>query len=1700
MYSQNENASVVADFQTWKRLNNPIKKGQHSYKIIYQNESGFYQHLSVFDVSQTINPQYELYQWKMNEQRLEMLSMQLFQHPDFSQGVRQYYKMMNTHFDVDVVCGVADYLLSNKLKQNFHSENYEYLHSLIQNVETKDLTDTLNFVFEQNKGIISRVYQIQQELERMKDYEQRIDVFGNHAINSRRSEPDKISNVTKTETARTQEEVPGGIRRNDGFTASDSMGVRTVLRGGRDATLPSEEQYETRRPSIDAERTHASEVHAKAHANRTHGNDDVGGHYRVSDERSGEDERLGRRSETGNRESGDSEIRGGTQSNAELHGELSDSHVGEIDGTRTSESGVHARESDLHTADLSSERNLTDGRRATNRITQEKPIDSESSIIQTVTRTTSNTESIVSNIQADVDQSSTPAFSFTQNQLKEIAIEELQTNQVIVRQEIPYRVGEITDRGSVQIIGLTNLEDGKESKWYYFPAELVPIYVLDESVISEHMQEAAIIADDETFEAVKQTENTNDLSVYENGNFDDLQLEQIKEGLSRGLDVTIFADPKYDAGQMREIALGLEDGLDISAYADTKYNYGQMRHIRMGLKSGLDVSIYADTKFSAPQMGEIKQGLMFDLDVSQYANPSMDYREMNKIREELQQQAYLERANSLSEEAKHDSVEDTLSDLDGYIRLKPTEFYKGLDVVIDDETYQILDFEDHGNGIGTLSVRTSTSTTSFYESLERLEVYAKEEDLQRFAGKEREQEVLESNESVVETEESPISEERQHPTSTEQIELSPEQFYEGMKVTYQSEEYTIQSFENYGNGLGKLSLASDEKNATLFNSLKYMNGVFATNEEVAKFESQYQKDEFDGQTQSPEHSSFSMPLFQYISTTEEKTEVSDDWTLLSEDMRYKEVGENTFLIYPDGRYSENPVDIMTENGQLYYKEREAVSIIEPYEVNLFDFEENTPTNASIDVPIVDQEIVVPPISEKSVGDTKANEADQMQHLSVEKTDFQFTPDKLEGFYGKTPKERIADNLQAIRLLKTIEQEERLATPEEQEILAKYVGWGGLADLVDENKSNYQEERQDLKELLTPAEYASVRESVLTAYYTDPKIIQVIYEAIEKTGFKGGNILDPAMGTGNFFAAMPQEMKANSTLYGVELDSLTARLAKQLHQTAHIQQMGFENTAFNQGSFDLVVGNVPFADFKLRDEQTLNEYYIHDYFVKRSLDLVHSGGIVAVITSSGTMDKQDKSFRTELAKQADLVGMVRLPNTAFKAIAGTEVVTDILFFQKRPLRSLDEIEKNPPLWLESNTDQSWKLVSNPAFPLTMNEYLKENVLARQENSGKKWYLFPEYQTFRGGTYTFRTREGFDYLSNIREELIDEASGILFNGKANQEVLPAIDERIRKDVPLFTYFVSDNTIQYYDGESLESLPLKGVKKERLLGMIALREQVKSIIDYQQEESYKDEVFQAQLQTLNENYDSFIDKYGYLSDKGNSSLFSGDDYASLLLSIENEKDGKISKGDIFYRPTVRKKEVLIVQTPLEALNHSLSKKGRVDIDYMLSIYETTKEQLLKDLDDAIFDLPSGYETKEQYLSGDVKTKLAQAKQWAKENPLYEKHVRALESVQPEDLGVSDIHVELGARWIPEDVYKQFIVEVLEIPEFRFKWEGLAFRYSPASDNYLIGGKMQASNVAIDQTYGTARINALQILEKTLNYRKLKIVDQKNESVDGS
>lgn len=1675
MYSQNKNATTVADFRTWKKLNNPIRKGQHSYKIIYQNESGFYQHLSVFDVSQTVNPQFELYQWKMDEQSLETLSIQLFKHPDFSQGVRQYYQTINTHFDVEIVCGVADYLLSNKLKQDFSVENYQYLHSLIQKIETKDLTDTLNFVFEQNKGIISRVYQIQQELERMKNYDRTIDERRKGEINLGGTEGHSVSDVVRSEGNRTSEEILSrnvrGIRRGDSVDSSDSMGVRTVLRGGRDATLPSEEQYETRRPSIDAERTHASEVHAKTHANRTHGNDDVGGHYRVSDERSGEDERLGRRSETGNRESGDSEVRGGTQSHAELHGELSDSYVGEIDSSRTSESRVHARESDLHTADLSSGRNLTDGRRPTNRITQEKPIDSESSIIQTVTRTTSNTESIVSNIQADVDQSSTPAFSFAQNQLKEIAIEELQINQVIVRQEIPYRVGEINDRGSVQIIGLTNLESGKESKWYYFPDEPVPIYMLDESITPEFAQEAETIPNAETSESVKQTETSNDLTVYENGRFNDKQLEQIKEGLSRGLDVTIFANPQYDEGQMREILLGLSAGFDVSVYADSKFNSLQMHEIRLGLQS--------------------------DLDVSRYAKSSMDASQMNKMRLELQQQAYAERANSLSEENKHDLVEDVLSDLDGYIRLKPTEFFKGLDVVIDDEIYQILDFEDHGNGIGTLSVRTATSTTSFYESLERLEVYAKEEDLQRFAGKEREQEVLESNERVVQREETPVSEERT--TSKEQIELSPEQFYEGMKVTYQSEEYTIQSFENYGNGLGKLSLANDEKNATLFNSLKYMNGVFATKEEVAKFESQYQKDEFDGQTQSPEHSSFSMPLFQDISTTEEKAEVSDDWTLLSEDMRYKEVGENTFLIYPDGRYSENPVDIMTENGQLYYRERESVSIIEPYEVNLFDFEENTPTNSSIDVPVVDQEIVVPPISEKSVEDTKVNEADQMQPSSVAKSDFQFTPDKLEGFYGKTPKERIADNLQAIRLLKTIEQEERFATPEEQEILAKYVGWGGLADLVDENKSNYKEERQELKDLLTPAEYASVRESVLTAYYTDPKIIQVIYEAIEKTGFKGGNILDPAMGTGNFFAAMPQEMKANSTLYGVELDSLTARLAKQLHQTAHIQQIGFEHTAFNQGSFDLVVGNVPFADFKLRDEQTLNEYYIHDYFVKRSLDLVHSGGIVAVITSSGTMDKQDKSFRTELAKQADLVGMVRLPNTAFKAIAGTEVVTDILFFQKRPLRFLEEIEKNPPLWLESNTDQSWKLVSNPAFPLSMNEYLKENVLARQENSGKKWYLFPEYQTFRGGTYTFRTREGFDYLSNIREELIDEASGTLFNGKSNQEVLPAIDDRIRKDVPLFTYFVSDNSIQYYDGESLETLPLKGVKKERLLGMIALREQVKSIIDYQQEESYKDEVFQAQLQTLNETYDGFVDKYGYLSDKSNSSLFSGDDYASLLLSIENEKDGKISKGDIFYRPTVRKKEVLIVQTPLEALNHSLSKKGRVDIDYMLSIYETTKEQLLKDLDDAIFDLPSGYETKEQYLSGDVKTKLAQAKQWAKENPLYEKHVRALESVQPEDLGVSDIHIELGARWIPEDVYKQFIVEVLEIPEFRFKWEGLAFRYSQASDNYLIEGKMQASNVAIDQTYGTTRINALQILEKTLNYRKIKIVDTKNEIVDG-
>lgn len=686
------------------------------------------------------------------------------------------------------------------------------------------------------------------------------------------------------------------------------------------------------------------------------------------------------------------------------------------------------------------------------------------------------------------------------------------------------------------------------------------------------------------------------------------------------------------------------------------------------------------------------------------------------------------------------------------------------------------------------------------------------------------------------------------------------------------------------------------------------------------------------------------------------------------------------------------------------------------------------------------------------------------------------------------------------MLKQIESENRLATPDEQEKLAKYVGWGGLSDLLDENKANYQKEREILNELLTPSEYASMRESILTAYYTDPKIIQIIYQAIEQTGFKGGNILDPAMGTGNFFSAMPKHLKENSKLYGVELDSLTARIAKQLHQTVHIQQTGFEKTKFLEESFDVVIGNVPFADFKIKDEKTLNEYYIHDYFIKRSLDLTHDGGILAVITSTGTIDKRDSSFRMEIAKQADLVGVVRLPNTAFKQIAGTEVNTDILIFQKRAELSLETITKHPPLWV-ATTAETRGLTRNQPTPLIMNQQLYEDI----REYYKEWYLKPVHQNFRGGSYTFEVKEGIDYLSEINHQLLDNVDGTIFYNEADINAPVLIEELAQDqdygDLPLYTYYIENDEIKYFDGSSVEILNKTGKSKERIVAMVELREIVRDIIDYQQKIDFDSKSFDEKLVRFNQKYDTFVQKYGFLNDKTNTNLFSDDDYISLLTSIETPKEDSYVKADIFFKPTVKKQEIIAVATPLEALHHSLSKKGRVDIEYMLSIYDVTKEQLLDRLDEYIFEVGGNYETKDQYLSGDVKTKLEIAKNMAKLDEKYQKNVIALEKVIPEDLGINDIHVEIGSRWLPQDIYTDFLLEVIRIPRNYIggNYSPIKINYSQTTDNYHIKGKTSYSSVTVDQEYGTNRMNALEIFERTLNFTEIKVYDTTYEFVDG-
>lgn len=1516
MYCQNPNALAIANFNTWKKVNNPVKKGQRGYKVVYLNSNGYYEHFTVFDISQTVNPQMPFRNWRINQSVLETISVKLFNTPDFSKGLAKYYQSLQHRYNPQMIQLLSEYLIFNKIDENFSAEKYKDVFRSIQTLEISEFVNMMNFIYEQNKVVLTRVYQLQIEIERtLQDDRSRYFQTNRQReerFNQGRTNENATEHFERKETTRTPQEVFSRVlpelRRGSEVDRgrTNSMGVRTVLRGGRDTTLQTENANAERRPQIESQRENDSRVHDGVSQSGLSSTSHFGNGNYLSDRQSGRNAELGDGPQSGNHSGRNEQISETTQQNAILSRELSDTDNGIINRSGTSESRISTdngtSDRELRTEGAAStldgrgmgepailnQENLTDeSEKLTTSNNHELSLTEDSSV------DSNNTE------KAEVEQTSISAFSFEQK----LAYEDIADGQLIQMEGNNYQVGEVVNRTGVKIILLTNIDTNEKTKFYWMEDQSKEIYL---------------------------------------------------------------------ATPMQSLEKSTNNELD-------------------------------------------RQSV--------------------------------------------DELEEVLTEYDGYIRLNSSELLPNLPVIINDEPYLILSFEDYGSGIGNLSLQGESSTTSFVTDINEVEIYAKEEDLKRI------QQTLTTQNM------------RQHDET--RIRLESNQYFVGMKVWIDDKEWTITGVNDYHNGLGTLNATNGQTNFSRLDVLERME-VYTSPDELKKFEQVSQLNEV-----APEET---MSFFQ----EDTQTDIPDEsWNILTDDYTFKEIGDYTFLVDNEGNVLDFPIEYQTYEGHVYYKELEIEEVHSYETLNLFDFESEEPVNGSLE------------IENESVTNTSTIAIESIEEKVdevVNKVDFTFDSAQLESFYGKTPKERIQDNIHAIQLLKKIESENRLATSDEQEVLAKYVGWGGLSDLIDENKTNYQEERQTLSELLTPSEYSSVRESILTAYYTDPKIIQLIYHAIEKTGFNGGNILDPAMGTGNFFSAMPSQLKENSNLYGVELDSLTARIAKQLHQNVHIQHKGFENTKFLEGSFDLVVGNVPFADFKLKDDKTLNEYYIHDYFVKRSLDLVHEGGIVAVITSTGTLDKRDSSFRREISKKADLIGAVRLPNTAFKHIAGTEVNTDILFFQKREERSLEILSKHQPLWIDT-TVETRAITSNQPRPLVMNLQMYENI---REYSGE-WYLEPVHQNFRGGSYTFVAKDGVDYLSSAENQLIDSVDGTRFynHSDRNEPVLmeELVQEQDFNDLPIYTYFVEDGDIKYFDGINIETFEKSGKSKDRMLGMIQIRDMVRDIISYQQELEFDSTVFQDKLSQLNQAYDSFYKQYGYLNDRSNMNLFSNDDYSSLLASIETPVENAYEKADIFFKPTVKQKEIVQVNSALEALHHSLSKKGRVDIDYMLTIYDTTKEALLKDLDQYIFELDGYYETRDQYLSGDVKTKLETAKNMATLNPKYQKNVRELEKVIPEDLGINDIHVEIGSRWLPKDVYSDFLVDVLDIPKryIAGRYSGMRIEHSELTDTYFIKGKSNYPSIKLEQEYGTSRMNALEILERTLNFTEIKVYDTTYEFVNG-
>ena len=720
---------------------------------------------------------------------------------------------------------------------------------------------------------------------------------------------------------------------------------------------------------------------------------------------------------------------------------------------------------------------------------------------------------------------------------------------------------------------------------------------------------------------------------------------------------------------------------------------------------------------------------------------------------------------------------------------------------------------------------------------------------------------------------------------------------------------------------------------------------------------------------------------------------------------------------------------------------------------------------------------------------------QNEPISNKKIDYRITDDHLGEGGAKTKFQR---NVAAIRTLKAIESERRLATPEEQAVLSQYVGWGGLPDAFDDSKEQWQSEYAELKELLTDREYESARASTLNAHYTSPVVIRAMYEAISNMGFQTGNILEPSCGIGNFFGMLPESMKS-SKLYGVELDDLTGRIARQLYQNANIRIEGFEESVYPDCFFDVAIGNVPFGDYSLADKRyDKNHFLIHDYFFAKALDKVRPGGVVAFITSSGTMDKANPAVRKYLAQRAELLGAIRLPNNAFRANAGTDVVADIIFLQKR----------DHPIEI----DEEWLHIGKSELGYPINEYFLENpdmVLGELAEESTRFGMGQTVKPIEGADLSEQLR---DAIANIHGEIVALEQEDELEGTA-KATLPA-----DPDVRNFSFTLVNGEIYFRENSIMSKIEVSLTAQNRIKGMIAIRDCAHKLIDRQLND-YSDAAIaetQAELNTL---YDAYTAKYGLLNSRGNSMAFSDDSSYPLLCSLEVlDENGKLErKADMFYKRTVRQyTEITHVDTAAEALTVSLSEKAKVDLPYMAGLTGKSEDALEAELTGLVFrDIGTYYEgfynpdtfdlkafslvTTDAFLSGDVRSKLNTFRTVQEklrtagktvEADALSVSIAALEKVQPKDLDASEINVRLGATWIPEDDVKSFIYDTLQ-PGWRAQ-RYLNVHYFDITGEWRIEGKnTDYGNVTASVTYGTNRINAYEILEDSLNLKDVRIYD---------